>query len=136
MIYDAEGVLYKDYGEEVINTAKGELHKRRFILEMERKNASTGQVFEPTYPEFELIGEPCKYFCYKVGEKVVVRFEPQGKSYTSKTGDEKFFTKLVALRVDSEAVNAETTQPAPAQPVQGSFDALKQAKDTQSELPF
>ena len=144
MIYEATGVLYKDYGEEVIKTAN-DLHKRRFILEMERKNISTGQEFEPTYPEFELIGDPCKFFSYKVGDKVIVRFEPQGQKYTSKTGEEKYFTKLRAIRVDAMPANykqpAQANQPTQqeqtqAQPVQGSFDALKQAQNAQSELPF
>ena len=131
MTYEVKGHLYKVYKEEVVPTSNGDLHKHRFVLEIERKNSVTNEVYEPTYPEFELVGNACKYWHYKEGQYVRVIFEPQGNKYKSKDGVEKFYTKLIARLIEGD--NEQATENAPVQTQNGSFDNLQQAQDA---IPF
>ena len=86
------------------------LYKRELVLDCTRYDRDTGEPWE-NYPKFEFVGDKCAILDqFQVGQRVVVDFSLSGRKYQDKTtGETKFFTSIVAFRVQD--ADATTSQP-------------------------
>ena len=128
--------------------------KRELVLNCSSYNSQTGEPIE-NYIKFEFTGDKMALLdSLQVGQRIVVSFSLQGRSYTNKsTGHTDYFTSIRGYKIEQPQTRV-TTQPgdykpqqAPPQPVYAQ-QAPQQPYQTyypnqeppvyppQSELPF
>ena len=113
--------------------------KRELVLNCSSYNSQTGELIE-NYIKFEFVGDKMGLLDnLQVGQRVVVSFALQGRSYTNRQGHTDYFTSIRGYKIEQPQTRVasqpgEYRQPqAPPQPVypqQPAYQATQQPYPT------
>lgn len=139
MAYKIIGNVYQIYATENRESKNGgTFNSRSLVLIQRRFDPNTGEEYEPNYPQLDFAGNQCAQLDnFHQGDRVQVSFDVVGVKYTDQMGQEKFFSKLRAFKIEPYVVNraqAPQGQPQAAQPAQPQYQG--QPQGPQSPYPF
>lgn len=90
--------------------------KRELTLNAMRYDPNTGEpVTSENFPTFEFDGERCAELDrYQPGDVVTVHFNLNGRKYTDRDGNERYFTTVRGYKIEPRQRRASATTPPPA----------------------
>lgn len=129
-VYNVGPIETRDYGDKTY-------YSRELVIDATRFDPYTGGAGKASFPQFTVNGEErCRELdLLSKGEKINITFFLDGVKY-DKDGQEKFWTKLIAYKVESLGKGPGVQETAQERPPMERYQTTEEPAPTEDDLPF